>query len=117
MRSFRYLTVALAGLVLLVAPITAALAAVMQSTTEPAARLSIFATAAIGFAATFAWGRAKKGIAFTNAKVFGLDTKAVAFMKPVQPFVVAGLAIALPLLGNKLGITDLPPADVEAIPF
>ena len=42
------------------------------------------------------------------------DSKIGDFIKPVQPAIVFGLSIGLPLLGNAIGITDIPDATVFA---
>lgn len=42
------------------------------------------------------------------------DSAIAGIYKSFQPAVAAGLGIFLPMLGNVLGVTDLPPADVVA---
>jgi len=42
------------------------------------------------------------------------DRKIGAVIKPFQPYMVAGLSIALPLLGQVLGTTDMPTAEAVA---
>ncbi len=43
-----------------------------------------------------------------------LDRKIGEFIKPFQPIVVLGVSIALPMLGDALGIANLPTAEVLA---
>lgn len=43
-----------------------------------------------------------------------LDHKIGEFVKPLQPIVVLGVSVALPLLGDALGIANLPTAEVFA---
>lgn len=64
-------------------------------------------TVATGLAASAALGLIKAG---TDR----LDARLTAVLKPFAPALVTGLSIGLPLLGNAVGLSDLPPADVVA---
>ncbi len=43
-----------------------------------------------------------------------LDRKIGDWIKPVQPFVVLGAAVGLPMLANMFGIVDIPSAEIFA---
>lgn len=65
----------------------------------------------ISFGAAFA-SSALLGIIKRNTTVFDRDIG--NFIRPAQPFIVAGLTVALPFIGKAINVVDLPSADIWA---
>lgn len=93
------------------------LAALQDSTAvalPPSAPLGFWLTALIGFLSMLGTaGVGKLGTALDKV----LDTADGAIRQklgPALPIVAAALAVAIPLVGNALGLTDLPTATIVA---
>lgn len=73
--------------------------------------ISLALTGAIGIAASFVLGIAKKGLDAVGV----LDNKIATLIKPLYPAVVMGLGILLPLAAKALGLlAAVPSADLVA---
>lgn len=81
------------------------------------ADVNVFATAAVGFAASFLLGAAKGTIGRAAERVFRIDTKITNAIKPVQPLVVLGMAWLLPKAGAAIGIVPPEAADLVSAPL
>lgn len=51
-------------------------------------------------------------LGFLKQQTYVLDGRIGQFVKPAQPLLVALASVGLPLLGNAIGLSDVPSADV-----
>lgn len=80
----------------------------------PSGPLGWGASIAIGFAASLLTGVVGKGVTAVDKIAGNVDLSYRRKVGPVLPGVVAGLSIVLPMLANRIGLSDVPPADMIA---
>lgn len=80
----------------------------------PSGPLGWGASIAIGFAASLLTGIVGKGVTAVDKVTGNIDLSYRRKVGPLLPGVVAGLSIVLPMLANRIGLADVPPADMIA---
>lgn len=84
------------------------------SVLPPADSVNMIGAAVIGGLAALGSGLIAKGAGAVDTLIGSVDGKVRHVVGPALPLVTAAWAIALPAIGQAIGVTNLPPADVVA---